>query len=106
MTNGDPVEAWLGNDVQPLAPPPGAFERVHRRARKRKAIRAVSAAGGAAVIVAAVAILPQVAHGLLSGPSGGPARVGTGSPSTTRGSSTIATPAASAAPPPLRFAPS
>src|SRR5215472_5864166 len=79
----DPVDAWLGADVEPLPPPPGAFERVHRRARRRKAVRAISAAGGAAVIVAAAATLPQVAHGLLNGPSTGPAKLPTATPGNT-----------------------
>jgi hypothetical protein len=96
MTNRDPLDAWLGGDVEPLPPPPGAFERVHRRARRRKAVRAGSAAAGAAVIVAAVAILPQVAHGLLSGPTAGPAQVRTGSASTTPGGSSTATATSSA----------
>lgn len=98
MTDRDPVDAWLGADVEPMSPPPGTFERVHRRARRRKAVRAVSAAAGAAVIVAAVAILPQVAHGLLSGRSGGPAQVGTRSQSAASGGSTAATPTSSRRP--------
>jgi photosystem II stability/assembly factor-like uncharacterized protein len=89
----DPIDAWLGADVEPLPPPPGAFERVHRRARRRKTVRAISAASGAAVIVAAAATLPQLAHGLLGGPSGGPAQVRTGSPGTTSAAgSTTASP--------------
>jgi photosystem II stability/assembly factor-like uncharacterized protein len=77
----DPIEAWLSDDVEPMSPPPGAFERVHRRARRRKAVRMISAAAGAAVIVAAATTLPQVASGLLTGPSTGPNRVATGSTS-------------------------
>jgi photosystem II stability/assembly factor-like uncharacterized protein len=65
----DPIEAWLSADVEPLSPQPGTFERVHRRARRRKAVRTISAAAGAAVIVAAAATLPQVASGLLTGPT-------------------------------------
>src|SRR5215475_11272057 len=81
MTNHrDPIEAWLSADVEPLSPPPGTFARVRRRARRRKAIRTISAAAGAAVIVAAVATLPQVASGLLPGPSS-PNRVGSASAS-------------------------
>ena len=45
----DPIEAWLSSDVELLPPPPGAFERVHRRARHRRAMKATSAAAGAAV---------------------------------------------------------
>lgn len=68
MTNHrDPIEAWLSADVEPLLPRSGTFERVHRRARRRKATRAISAAAGAAVIVAAAVTLPQVAKGLFPG---------------------------------------
>lgn len=74
----DPIDAWLGADVEPLPAPPGAFERVRRRARRRKAIRAVSTAAGAAVIVAAAAILPQFASGLLNGPPPSPYKAATG----------------------------
>jgi hypothetical protein len=34
----DPIEAWLSADVDLMSPPPGTFERVHRRARHRKAV--------------------------------------------------------------------
>jgi photosystem II stability/assembly factor-like uncharacterized protein len=79
----DPIDAWLGADVEPLPPAAGAFERVHRRARRRKAIKAISAAAGAAVVVAAAATLPQVASGLLNGPSTGPANYHPASPGST-----------------------
>jgi hypothetical protein len=53
----DPVDEWLSTDVEPLAPPPGTFERVSRRAHRRKVRRAsVSAAGVAAVIAVAAAV--------------------------------------------------
>ncbi len=32
----DEIEHWLAREVEPLAPPPGTFERVQRRARRRK----------------------------------------------------------------------
>jgi photosystem II stability/assembly factor-like uncharacterized protein len=57
----DPLEAWLSTDVELLPPPPGAFERVHRRARHRRAMKAVTAAAGAAVIIAAGVTIPQLA---------------------------------------------
>lgn len=76
----DPIEAWLSRDVELLSPPPGTFQRVHRRARRRKAVRTISATAGAAVVVAAVATLPQVASNMIPG-SGGPSRVVTGSAS-------------------------
>jgi len=27
----DPVDAWLNAELEPLAPPPGTFERIRRR---------------------------------------------------------------------------
>jgi hypothetical protein len=77
----DPIDDWLSADVELLRPPPGAFERIHHRARRRKAIRAVSTAAGAAVLIAAAVTLPQVAAGLLPS-GGGPNKVGTGKSST------------------------
>lgn len=70
----DPVEAWLSRDVELLPPPPGAFERVHRRARHRRAMKAVTAAAGAAVIIAAGVTVPQLVRGSSTG-SPGPARI-------------------------------
>jgi photosystem II stability/assembly factor-like uncharacterized protein len=56
----DPIEAWLSADVDLMPPPPGAFERVHRRARHRKAMKALTAAAGAAVVIAGGVVIPQV----------------------------------------------
>ena len=77
MTNHqrDPIEAWLSTDVELMPPPPGAFERVHRRARHRRAMKAVTAAVGAAVIIAAGVTVPQLASGLLSGHPTPPAKI-------------------------------
>src|SRR5690242_4777662 len=57
----DPIEAWLSADVDLMSPPPGTFERVHRRARHRKAMKALTAAAGAAVVIAGGVVIPQVA---------------------------------------------
>jgi len=79
----DPVEAWLGADVELMPPPPGQFARVRRRARRRRAARALSATAGAAAVVAAAVIVPQVVSGLPG--HGNPANVGgTSSPPHTR----------------------
>src|SRR5262245_51626990 len=67
----DPIETWLGADVELLPPAPGSFERIHHRARRRRAARAVTAACGAAVVIVAAVVLPQVAGNLLPG-HGGP----------------------------------
>jgi hypothetical protein len=56
----DEIEAWLQADIEPLAPPPGTFERIHRRARRRKAHRALVSVSGTAVLVAAIAAAPRI----------------------------------------------
>jgi hypothetical protein len=55
----DDVDSWLNERVKPLLPHPGAFERIRKRARRRKLAQAGLAAGGAAVIVAAAATVPH-----------------------------------------------
>ena len=65
----DEIDSWLDADVQPLTPPPGTFERVSRRARRRKAGRAIASAAGAMVVVAGLAIVPRLAGTLLHQPA-------------------------------------
>jgi hypothetical protein len=65
----DDVDVWLSERVTPLLPHPGTFERVKKRARRRKLGQAAIAAGGAAVIVAAAVTVPQLLH---SRPTGYP----------------------------------
>lgn len=71
----DPIEDWLGTDIELLPPPAGAFEQIHRRARRRKTVVAMSAAAGAAVAIAAAAVSPQLVSALQPG-HGSPANVG------------------------------
>jgi hypothetical protein len=57
----DHISSWLSEPVQPLLPAPGAFERVRRRAYRRKLTRATcTVVAGAAVVAAAVAV-PRLA---------------------------------------------
>jgi hypothetical protein len=65
----DPVDGWLNADVEPLAPPPGTFERIRHRARRRKAARAAASVAGVLVVVAAGATIPVVT-GILRGQAG------------------------------------
>src|SRR6266571_154907 len=65
----DEIDSWLDADVQPLTPPPETFERVSRRARRRKAGRAIASAAGAMVVVAGLAIVPRLAGTLLHQPA-------------------------------------
>jgi hypothetical protein len=56
----DDVDVWLSERVKPLLPHPGTFERIRKRARRRKMGQAAIAAGGAAVIVAAAFTVPHL----------------------------------------------
>ncbi len=66
----DKIDSWLDADAEPLAPPPGAFSRICRRARRRKASRALASVAGAVVVIAAAVALPQAAQTLLHRGSG------------------------------------
>jgi hypothetical protein len=52
----DPLESWLSHEVRPLPPPPGTFELITRRARRRKLRRLAVTLGSAAAVAAAVVI--------------------------------------------------
>jgi hypothetical protein len=56
----DQVDRWLTEQVQPLPPPPGTFELITRRARRRKIRKAVISAASAAAVAAAVAVAVPV----------------------------------------------
>jgi hypothetical protein len=83
----DPLESWLSHEVRPLPPPPGTFELITRRARRRKLRRLTVTVGSAAAVAAAVAIaVPGVAALHLTQPSATGAPVAAGStPSTNTG---------------------
>ena len=79
----DPVDAWLNEEVEPLAPRPGTFERIRHRARQRKAAKAVMSGAGIMIVVAAAVIVPRISstlfqshnvtlHRLAAGPSSSP----------------------------------
>jgi hypothetical protein len=58
----DELDTWLSEQVKPLLPRPGTFERVSRQARRRRNRRALLAAAGAVTIAAAAAVvIPEVA---------------------------------------------
>lgn len=93
----DRIEEWLGREVEPLVPPPGAFDRIQRRARRRKLNQAMTAAAGAVVVIAGAVLVPTVVRpGLPAGrttpvppaatastPTSGPSHSQTASASTT-----------------------
>jgi hypothetical protein len=73
------IENWLHADVEPLAPQPGTFDRIGRRARRRKSGRALMSAAGAVIVIAAAVALPRTAETLLhvgSNPAPGQAAAG------------------------------
>jgi hypothetical protein len=63
----DKIDAWLDSEVEPLAPPPGTFERISKRARRRKANQVLLSAAAVVVVVAAAAVTPRVASALFQG---------------------------------------
>jgi hypothetical protein len=57
----DRLDGWLDQEVRPLPPPPGTFELITRRARRRKLRKlAVSVASAAAVVAVAVVVTPPL----------------------------------------------
>ena len=57
------IDDWLGTEVTPLSPPPGALDRIRHRARRRKTRQVVIASAGCAVVVAAAVAVPRVLPG-------------------------------------------
>jgi photosystem II stability/assembly factor-like uncharacterized protein len=58
----DDLDTWLSARVDPMYPPPGTFDLIRRRARRRKYRKLAVTAGSAAVIVAAAITVPQVVN--------------------------------------------
>jgi photosystem II stability/assembly factor-like uncharacterized protein len=56
----DDLDAWLSAPVRPLPPPPGAFEQVRRRARRRKLRQVTWSAAGTALLVAVGVTVPRL----------------------------------------------
>jgi hypothetical protein len=65
----DELDAWLDAPVEPLPAPPGTFQRIQRRARRRKTAKLMSTAAGVVVVIALAFAVPFVVPGL-HGPSG------------------------------------
>ena len=100
----DDVDAWLSERIEPLPPPPGTFDLIKRRARRRKYRKLAITAGSAAVIVAAAVTVPQVVNlpVLNPNPTAAPvagAQHSTATPSAGRSASGNASSAASSAVP-------
>jgi photosystem II stability/assembly factor-like uncharacterized protein len=58
--NHDHLDTWLHDRIEPLSPPPGTFQAIQRRARRRKFRRLAVSAGAAAAVIAAAVTVPQV----------------------------------------------
>jgi hypothetical protein len=105
----DDVDAWLGERIEPLSPPPGTFELIKRRARRRKYTRLAITATSAAVIVAAAVTVPQVVNlpvlspGPQSSVAAGQSRASSAAPTASghRGGSSATASSALAAPAPV-----
>lgn len=52
----DPLDRWLNQQVQPLPPPPGTFELISKRARRRRIRRTVASVASVGVVAAAIAV--------------------------------------------------
>lgn len=61
MTDGhDEFEDWLRDNVEPLPPPPGTYDRVRRQARRRRLAKALGAGAAAAVVVTGAVFVPRM----------------------------------------------
>lgn len=52
----DPLDRWLNQQVQPLPPPPGTFELITKRARRRRVRKTLISVASAAAVVAAIGV--------------------------------------------------
>jgi len=115
----DDIDVWLSERVKPLLPHPDTFERIRKRARRRKLTQVAVAAGGAAVIVAAAVTVPNLivsrlqptanptpVTGRSATPSSHPSPTPSPTPSATTASPTPASSPAGLPPVPINFAPS
>jgi len=101
----DDVDSWLSERIDPLPPPPGTFELIKRRARRRKYRRLAFTATAAAVIVAAAVTVPQVVSLPVVNSSRPAAATGPSTRAKPAGGGTQASAGASAVPSPAALAP-
>jgi hypothetical protein len=114
----DDLDSWLNQRTDPLAPPPGTFDLIKRRARRRKYRKLAITAASAAVIVAAAVTVPQVvnlqespspsaqaAAGQSSAAAASASASAGGGSAAASGAATVPSPSPSAAPVPANFRP-
>ena len=54
------LDTWLHERIEPLSPPPGTFDAIRSRARRRKYRKLAVSAGAAVAVIAAAVAVPQV----------------------------------------------
>jgi hypothetical protein len=92
----DPLDDWLERGIQPLPPPPGTFELIRKRARRRKAGRLAVTVTSAAAVAAVVAVGVPAALSLHLGPSATGTQVANGQAASPTRSSAASTPSGGA----------
>ena len=60
------LDRWLHDRVEPLPPPPGTFDLIKRRVRRRRYRQVAVSAAVAAAVAAAVVVVPRVAPSVLN----------------------------------------
>src|SRR6201999_2032339 len=59
------VDRWLHERIDPLPPPPGTFDLIKRRVRRRRYRQVAVSAAVAAAVAGAVVVVPRVATSVL-----------------------------------------
>jgi hypothetical protein len=90
----DPLDDWLEREVQPLPPPPGTFELIRKRARRRKAGRLAATVTSAAAVAVLATVGVPAALSLHLGPSATGTQVANGRQDSSATSSAGTTPPA------------
>jgi hypothetical protein len=87
------LDRWLQARVDPLPPPPGTFDLIKRRVRRRRYRQVAVSAAVAAAVAGAVVVVPRVATSVLNvnqnPTSNGAAAAGSAAPSTPPTASTM-----------------
>ena len=60
------LDRWLHDRIDPLPPPPGTFDLIKRRVRRRRYRQVAVSAAVAAAVAAAVVVVPRVAPSVLN----------------------------------------
>jgi Protein of unknown function (DUF4232) len=97
----DPFEEWLtGEPVEPLAPPPGAFDRIARSAQRRRWTRLAGTAATVLVVLTGLAAGIGSLRGFVHGADSQPTLTAPGPPTTAPITQPIDPPTSTSAGPP------